>query len=154
MSEEGLQDSREKGKKQHNFYLDDKLCKLFTETAKRANKQSASQALQEAMIEWIIKHQDEANMKITRPIAEPKAVDVDLGTRVQVAMIKEKLEAAIIRLERVAAGEKCGDRKFSKESVQKILEKAIPLQRRTQDLELEQLFSRVEKVLFRKREVT
>jgi len=154
MSEEGLQDSGDKGKKQHNFYLDDKLCKLFTETAKRANKQSASQALQEAMVEWIIKHQDEANMKITRPIAEPKAVDIDLATRVEVEMIKEKLEAAIIRLEKVAAGEKCGDRKFLKEYVQKILKKAIPMQRKTQNPELEQLFSRVEKLLFQKREVT
>lgn len=152
MSEETLKDLGEKARRQHSFYLEEELYKLFAETAKRANRKSVSQALEEAMVEWIMKHQEEANMQVIRRIPEQKAIPADSGTRVAIVMMKRKLEPTIVKLEKMAAGENGGDRKFLEESLLKNLKKAIPLQRRTQDRELEQLFSRAEKLLLEERE--
>ena len=135
-------------KKQHSFYLNQDLYDSFKKMTQLLLKRSVSEALEEAMMEWIKAHEDETEGSVELKIVEPKqAVPVDLATRLYVRMMKETLEGIIDKLEKIAIGESRADSKFWKEQLQQTLRKAIPLQKKTNDPELEQLFARAEKLL-------
>jgi hypothetical protein len=134
-------------KRQHSFYLNEQLYDSFKKMAKLLLKGSVSEALEEAMTEWIKAHKDETRVSVELKIVEPKQAVADLATRLDVKMIKEKLEGIIAKLEKIVAGEIRADSEFWKERLQQALKKAIPLQKKTKDPELEQLFARAEKLL-------
>lgn len=142
----------ESARRQHSFYLDDRRYEVFKETANRVKSKSVSQAIEEAMDDYIMKHQEEANMKIVRQVPELKTSHAQVGSRLEVRMAKERLESVITSIEKIIKKEAHGDIKFLMDSLRKALKKAIPIQRKTQDSEMEKLFERAEKLLFEKPE--
>jgi len=133
-------------KRQHSFYLNQKLYDSFRKMAGLLGRNSVSEALEEAMTEWIKKHKNETPTKIDVHVVESKQTDKNLGVRLELKMTKEELEEEITVLEKLASQKPGSDAiKYRKKELQKTLKKAIRIFRQTRDAELGQLLERAEK---------
>jgi len=133
-------------KRQHSFWLDQQLYDSFKKIAQLLGKTSVSAVLEEAMAEWIKAHKNETPTKIDIHIVESKQPDKNLAVRLEVKMLKEKLEEEIVMLEKLTAQKPGSDAiKYRKMELQKTLQKAIRIYRQTKDAELGQLLERAEK---------
>jgi hypothetical protein len=108
--------------------------------AQLLGRPSTSQALQEAMAEYIENHSDELPAKTIINIIKPQQVNINLATRLELKLIKKDLTIVVQRLE---SGE--GNQNFYMERLKELLPKALKVYRKTSDQELEQLLAQTEK---------
>jgi hypothetical protein len=133
-------------KRQHSFWLDQQLYDSFKKVAQLLGKTSVSEALEEAMREWVKTHIDELPTQTTITMVESKQANIDLAVRLEVKMIKEKLAEEITMLEKLTTQKPGSDAiKYWKRELQKTLQKAIRIFKQTRDAELGQLLERAEK---------
>ena len=140
-SEEGTAE-----KKQHSFHLNQQLYESFRKMARLLGRTSVSEALQEAMMEWVKTHKDELPSRIVIDMVEPKKANMDLANRLDLKIVKEKLGDMVETLETLMT-EKPPRKVFIQhlqETLRKSLPKAITLYKKTKDTELEQLLAKVE----------
>ena len=142
IQEQKIKNTSRKG---YCIYLNSALHEAFKKLATLLNKRSFSHAVEEAIKEYIQKHQKEAQMKIT--ITEP--INKKLANSIKLKLIKERLTKTIEMLEKIRNKEITGPNaiKFWQENLREILPDAVQLYEKTADKELEQLLEKAEKLL-------
>jgi len=142
----GIQEQKIKipSRKGYCVYLNPSLHEAFKKLAILLNKRSFSRAVEEALKEYIQKHQKEARMKIT--ITEP--INKKLANSIRLKLIKERLTQIIEMLEKIR------NREIDPTAIdywdgelREILPDAVRLYEKTADKELEQLLEKAEKLL-------
>jgi hypothetical protein len=136
-------------KRQHSFHLNQQLYESFRKMARLLGRTSVSEALQEAMMEWVKTHKDELPSQIVIEMVEPKQANMTLANRLELKIVKDELGNAVKILENLV-NEK-PPRKVLIQDWQKILRKNLPkaltLYKKTKDSELEQLLAKVEQLM-------
>jgi len=136
-------------KRQHSFHLNQQLYESFRKMARLLGRTSVSEALQEAMMEWVKTHKDELPGQIVIKVVEPKQANMDLANRLELKIVKEELRNAVEKLENLVTEKP--PRKVLIQDWQKILRKDLPkaltLYKKTKDPELEQLLAKVEHLM-------
>ena len=131
-------------RKGYCIYLNPALYEAFKKLAILLNKRSFSRAVEEALKEYIQKHQKEAQMKIT--ITEP--INKKLANSIRLKLIKERLTQIIEMLGKIS--KKITNQtaiNYWEGELREILPDAVRLYEKTADKELEQLLEKAEKLL-------
>lgn len=126
-------------KRQHSFWLNEQLYQSFKHTARLLGKLSTSQALQEAMAEYIKTHSRQLPGDTTINIIQPQQVNITLTRRLQLKLVKRELTLLIRTLERKPEGQG-----FFLQKLKELLPKALRLYEKTSDKDLEALLKRTE----------
>jgi len=136
-------------KRQHSFHLNQQLYESFWKMARLLGRTSVSEALQEAMMEWVKTHKDGLPNQIVIEIVEPKQANMNLANRLDLKIVKEKLGNAVKKLETLVTEKP--PRKVLIQDWQEILRKNLPkaiiIYKKTKDPELEQLLAKVEQLM-------
>jgi len=136
-------------KRQHSFWLDQQLYDSFKKIAQLLGKTSVSEALEEAMREWVKTHIDELPTQTTITMVESKQANIDLADQLELKIVKEETEGKVKVLERLLSEKPVNDdlvRKW-RQDLSKRLPKAIRIYKKTKDPELEQILARVKKLI-------
>jgi len=151
MPEQPDQESPEfvREKRQHSFWLDQQLYDSFKKVAQLLGKTSVSEALEEAMREWVKTHIDELPTQTTITIVESKQANIDLVDELELKIVKEETEGKVKILERLLSEKPVDDRLVRRwrQDLSKSLPKAIRIYNKTKDPELEQILARVKKLI-------
>jgi hypothetical protein len=108
--------------------------------ARLLGRASTSQALQEAMAEYMENHSHELPTKAVINIIEPQHVNINLTKRLELKLIKKDLILVVQKLEN-----KEGNQSFYLERLRELLPKAIRIYQKTSDPEMEKLLQQSEK---------
>jgi len=129
-----------KQKRQHSFWLNEQLYQSFKKMARLIGRPSTSQALQEAMAEYMENHSHQLPTGTTINIIQPQQININLTKRLELKLIKKDLKLLIQTLET-----KKGNQNFFLEKLKELLPKALRIYEKTSDPEMETLLKQTEK---------
>lgn len=127
-------------KRQHSFWLNEQLYQSFKKTARLIGRPSTSQALQEAMAEYMENHSHQLPTGATINIIQPRQVNINLTKRLELKLIRKDLSLLIQTIEN-----KRGNKNFFLEKLKELLPKALRIYEKTSDPEMENLLKQTEK---------